>query len=145
MKIHRIFALWCIAFLILAKPARAEDIAHVWHGIGVQAPDITWAMEVDLSKPVPTVSYPGLNCSGEWRATGEMEYQEIITIGRDRCIDGHVSVSKWGKSIRLGLVYREQKDGKIVAHAVVFPGGTHGERSEHMLGLTRAFARRRLK
>jgi hypothetical protein len=136
------FALWCCLFLAASTSAEAADIFRLWHGVGIQGSQSNWSTEIDLRKAVVKVIYPSLKCGGEWQKLGSLdgvyEYREIITIGRDICIDSYVRVYLLNKK-RMAIVYSESRSGPSIAKAVVFPGPHHEERQEFMFNVTRRF------
>lgn len=63
-----------------------------WTGIGYELHnDASWNMEVTFSNKEASVSYPSLNCSGEWNLKGvndkEVIYREIISSGTSNCMN----------------------------------------------------------
>jgi hypothetical protein len=132
----------CCMYLTAPSTAFAADIFRLWHGVGIQGTQSEWSTEVDLRAPAATVKYPSLKCSGTWTPLGVQnevyEYHEVITIGRDKCIDGYVSVALIDDK-RMAIHYREIRNGEIIATSVVFPGPHHEDQKRAMIKATRAY------
>jgi hypothetical protein len=134
---------FCFLLLLGSPGAFAADIFRLWHGVGIQGTQSEWSTEVDLREVAPTVRYPSLKCSGDWQPLGVLskvyEYREIITVGRDICIDGYVKVFLLNKK-RMAIEYREFRDGPIIAKSVVFRGPHHDvDVDDFMINVTREF------
>ena len=132
----------CAVFSAFSPHTFAADIQRLWHGVGIQGTQSEWSTEVDLTKPVPTVIYPSLKCSGEWQPTavenGVYTFREVIKTGRDICIDGHVRVYLLNRK-RMAIEYFQFEGDVGIAKAVVFPGPHHEDTKDYMLGVTRWF------
>lgn len=132
----------CVVFFASASHAFAADIFRLWHGVGVQGTQSEWSAEIDLRAVAPTVRYPSLKCSGVWKPLGVQngvyEFQEVITVGRDACIDGYVRVFLLNHK-RMAIEYYQFKGDVQIAKAVVFPGPHHVDTNGFMLNVSRAF------
>jgi hypothetical protein len=138
----------CGALLVFSSSAFAADIFRLWHGLGVQGSQSEWSTEVDLNSPVPTVRYPSLKCSGIWQPmgveNGVHKFREVISVGRDICIDGHVRVYLLNNK-RMAIEYYQFEDDVEIARSVVFPGPHHEDTKDFMIGVTRKFIAKRGK
>lgn len=83
-----------------SQPAKEPDMSWIqgeWAGTGFQTdtPEVsTWTISfyADLKNNAYSISYPSLNCSGEWKLiTGDAQkalFKETITDGLEYCMDG---------------------------------------------------------
>jgi hypothetical protein len=141
---HRLLVLSAFAWLFFATsmPASAADIFRLWHGMGIQGVDQTWTLEIDLKSKKPKVKYPSLKCSGNWQrissSKGVYLYREVISEGRQNCIDGYARVFLL-KNKRLAIEYSEVRGGPVNSRAVAFPGASHAENTDEILNIVREF------
>jgi hypothetical protein len=130
-------ALW-----VSSQNTQAADIFRLWHGVGIQGTQGDWSSEIDLTRLLPTVAYPSLKCGGTWEPLGVQngvyEFRELITYGRDVCIDGYVRVYLLNKK-RMAIEYYQFRNETQIAAAVVFPGPHHEDLTNFMIDVTRKF------
>ena len=88
-----------VAALLIAGAATAQEELRpileeggTWHGVGVQAGDLHWPLEVTLSDGESALSYPSFGCEGTWTplriAGGTLLAIETIQEGRETCSSG---------------------------------------------------------
>ena len=80
-----------IATLAQAGPSVPIAFAGNWHGVGLQTDGSNWSIEVSVGPEQATVTYPTLNCGGNWQYQSMSEEGlsaiETIEYGRQACIE----------------------------------------------------------
>jgi len=114
----------------LAGEALSTRLAGDWQGVGVQADGQDWRMELTLLPVGATVNYPDEPCGGSWAfssvKSGEVTGTEVISYGRDVCIDNSTVVLTDYDRGQL-LILWKNLDGSDLAVAVLH---RHGSRAE---------------
>ncbi len=135
-----------VAALLIAGAATAQEELRpileeggTWHGVGVQAGDLHWPLEVTLSDGESALSYPSFGCEGTWTplriAGGTLLAIETIQEGRETCSSGGVIRLEMIDDSRLGYSWFDA-DGDPAARAVLVRGAFDDARYEALLELT---------
>jgi hypothetical protein len=124
-----------LLMIVVAAPALAGEalsarLAGEWLGVGVQSDGQDWRMELRLTPRGATVDYPDEPCGGAWGFSsvkaGEVTGTEIISYGRDLCIDNSTVVLTDHKKGQL-LILWKTPDGSDLAVAVLHRKGSRPE------------------
>lgn len=80
---------------ILPTDSHAQGLTGAWEGEATQDdPPLTYKLEINLNGNRGTYNYPSLRCGGTLefiKADGTtFWYQEHLTYGKDKCIDGGI-------------------------------------------------------
>ena len=121
------FLMFVLAAPALAGEALSARLAGEWRGVGVQDGGMDWRMELVLKPTGATVDYPDQPCGGAWGFSsikaGEVTGTEIISYGRDLCIDNStVVLTDYGKGQL--LILWKNPDGSALAMAVLHKTGS---------------------
>ncbi len=96
-----------------------------WKGVGLQLnfPQ-TWTMALTVEGDLFNISYPTLNCSGEWKIRytsnrNRIEFLEVIWQGRDNCVNhAKVIITRIDK-YHISYSYFSPETGKLEASATL--------------------------
>lgn len=135
----------CLLTAATAAAAAQENIRPIleegglWHGVGVQAGDLHWPMEVELSADHPALTYPSFGCVGSWQPLRIEEDHmlgiETIQEGRETCSSGGVIRLRVIDDSRLAYAWFDA-DGEPTARAVLVRGAFDDAHYEALLELT---------
>jgi hypothetical protein len=91
-----------------------------WEGTGYQFNiKESWSIKLTFDKESDKlkIEYPSLNCSGHWKATSvtkyKMEFIEILSTGKNRCINGGKVVLYLLDETRIEYLFYWPNDRKL--------------------------------
>ena len=99
--------------------AQSASMSGTWTGRAAQNEGSSgYSVVIKLKAKGGTSHYPELNCRGRLTragsANGYVFFSEIITEGRDQCIDGTVTLKITGKTLAWGWVGVDEPSGEII-------------------------------
>jgi hypothetical protein len=112
----------------ISQPKAAETpdlewLEGVWTGEGYQTNTKTqWAVRLTVQDDSYSIDYPDVPCKGTWKLieknSRSASFNEVITRGMDRCVNGTVIVEKVSGS-EISCSFRQLKSRLVIATAVL--------------------------